>query len=82
MGSDEKLIKILKALSSAPRLEILDILKGATVSPVEVARDLKRNPSTIEQHLKILCDADIIKKNIVMNDKNQKMITYGTRKRY
>lgn len=76
MSSDEKLIKILKALSSSPRLEILDYLKHGAASPIEVARDLKRNPSTIEQHLKILFEAEVIRKNV--NDK--KHITYSSRK--
>jgi DNA-binding transcriptional ArsR family regulator len=79
MSENEEFVKVLKALSSNPRLEILEYLRNNTANPIKIARDLKHNPSTVEQHLKILVDANLLQRNILFNDKSQKLIVYNAR---
>jgi DNA-binding transcriptional ArsR family regulator len=54
--------KILKALASKSRLQILDCLRQGISNPGEIARKLRRHRSTIEKHLRVLLSVEIIKK--------------------
>ncbi len=52
----------MKVLSVETRVEILKQLKERQRMPSELSKALGKNKSTISEHLKILADADLVKK--------------------
>jgi len=62
MSDYEKTEKILGALASKTRLQILECIQRGVSNPGDIARELKRHRSTIEKHLRVLLRAKIIKK--------------------
>jgi len=80
MGEHEKVEKMLKALASKSRLQILECLQGGLSNPGEIAKELKRHRSTIEKHLRVLLAANIIEKVPSLTKGGQLTIRYTLRK--
>jgi DNA-binding transcriptional ArsR family regulator len=55
--------KILKALSAAPRKEILTLLKKGELTAGEIASNFNLTDATISHHLSVLKDAGLISDN-------------------
>lgn len=72
----EKTEKILKALGSKPRLQILECIQRGISRADEIARRLKRHRSTIDQHLNVLSAAKIVKKVSSLGRNGQPTIRY------
>lgn len=68
--------KILKALASISRLQILDCIQKGISNPGEIARELRRHRSTIEKHLSILVAANIVEKVPSLTKGGQLTIRY------
>ena len=79
ISGHEKTEKILKALASKTRLQILEYVRKGVSDPNEIARRLKRHRSTTEQHLRILLEAKIIQKVTSSSKDEQPTIRYGIR---
>ncbi len=73
--------KLLKAFSSATRLEILDCIQQGLNSFDVIVEKMDKHRSTINNHLKILTDAGVIKKIQFINKQNQKLTTYALEKK-
>ncbi|MHA1737058.1 MAG: ArsR/SmtB family transcription factor [Candidatus Heimdallarchaeota archaeon] len=52
----------MKALASQTRLEILDHIQRGITSAGEIALSMDRHRSSIHRHLRILADANVVKK--------------------
>lgn len=52
--------KIMKALSSAIRLQIIDLLSHGEMCACAIQEHLKMSQSTISYHMKQLCDCDLV----------------------
>jgi DNA-binding transcriptional ArsR family regulator len=68
--------KILRALASKSRLQILECIQNGVANPGDMAKELKRHRSTIEKHLKVLLVADIVQKIPALNTSGQLTIRY------
>lgn len=79
MSEYEKTEKILKALASKSRLQILECIRKGVSNPGEIARNLKRHRSTIEKHLRVLLEAKIVEKVPSLSKGGQLMIRYKIR---
>lgn len=64
--------KTIKVLSSDTRLKILKILSKRRRIAADLAKDLNLAPSTVNEHLKLLEEAELIKRN----DTGHKWIYY------
>jgi DNA-binding transcriptional ArsR family regulator len=62
MDSQEKTVRLLKALGDKSRLQILECVQDETSNPGKIALNLHRHRSTIEKHLRVLLRAGIVKK--------------------
>ncbi len=62
MTEFEKAEKVFKALGSASRIHILDMIRNGTSNPGEISRRLHRDRSTVEKHLRVLLAAGIVQK--------------------
>ena len=61
MDDDRKrMINVFQALGSEPRLKILENLARKNYSTKELSELLKKTPSTISKHLRILKDLGIV----------------------
>lgn len=60
MGRTRNLVKIFKALSSEPRLQIISLLKDRVLCVGALARHLSITQAAVSQHLHILKDADLV----------------------
>ena len=58
----EIVVERLKALASVSRLQILDCIQKGICTPIDVAKAVKLEPTTVAQHLKILLAAGIAEK--------------------
>lgn len=58
----EKTEKILNAMASKSRLQILECIQKGDSNPGEIAKALSRHRSTVEKHLRVLLKAKIIEK--------------------
>ncbi|NHJ86351.1 MAG: ArsR family transcriptional regulator [Asgard group archaeon] len=68
--SDYKELEILmKAFASATRLEIIDYVQRGVVNTTEIAQKMNLHRSTIESHIKILVEANVLKKIQIKNTK-------------
>ena len=79
MSNHEKTERLLKALASKSRLQILECMQRGISNPGEIARKLKRYRSTIEKHVRVLLKADIIDKVPSLTKKGQLTINYKIR---
>lgn len=62
MSGYEKTEKVLKALASRSRLQILECIQKGIANPGEIARKMNRHRSTIEKHLRVLLAANMVEK--------------------
>ena len=69
--------KVLKALASKSRLQILETIQKGISNPGEIARKLKRHRSTVEKHLRVLLAANIVKKVPSLTKGGQLTIRYS-----
>lgn len=69
--------KVLKALASKSRLQILETIQEGVSNPGEIARKLKRHRSTVEKHLRVLLAANIVKKVPSLTEGGQLTIRYN-----
>lgn len=67
-----------KALSDPVRREILEMLKGSTLSAGEIAGEFDMTQATVSYHLKILKNADLIRetrhKNFIYYELNLSVV--------
>lgn len=73
--------RILKALASKSRLQILDCIQKGISNPGEIARKLGRHRSTIEKHLMVLLTANIVEKVPSLTSGGQLTIRYDIREK-
>lgn len=76
-----KIERILKALASKSRLQILECIQKGMSNPGEMARELRRHRSTIEKHLRILLAANIVEKVPSLTKGGQLTIRYKTKEK-
>jgi len=55
------LVKVLKALSSEPRLKMLRLLKGRSLCVKAITGRLDLTQSAVSQHLRVLREAGLVK---------------------
>uniref|UniRef100_A9A685 Transcriptional regulator, ArsR family n=1 Tax=Methanococcus maripaludis (strain C6 / ATCC BAA-1332) TaxID=444158 RepID=A9A685_METM6 len=65
--------KFLKALSSRSRISILKALGNKNYTVTELSKSLKLSKSTVHEHLSILVDGELVKKN----EDGRKWVYYG-----
>jgi len=76
MSNYEKTEKLLNALASKTRLQILELIREGTSNPGDMARKLNRHRSTIEKHLRVLLTAKIVEKVPSLSKSGQLTIQY------
>ena len=76
MSGYETTEKILRALGSKSRLQILECIQKGISNPGEISRKLKRHRSSIEKHLRVLLAADIVEKVPSLTKAGQLTIRY------
>ena len=69
--------KILQALASKSRLQILECIRNGVTNPGDMSKELKRHRSTIEKHLRVLLAADIVQKVPSLSTGGQLTIRYS-----
>ena len=57
-----KLEKLMKAFASSTRLGIIDCIQLGITNPGDIAITLDKHSSTVENHFRILLDADVVKR--------------------
>jgi DNA-binding transcriptional ArsR family regulator len=62
MSEYDKREKLLKALADKSRLQILDCIQKGILNPGDIAKKLDRHRSTVEKHLRVLLNANIVEK--------------------
>jgi DNA-binding transcriptional ArsR family regulator len=72
-------VRVLKALASRSRLQILECVKKGISNPGEIAREVDRHRSTIEKHLRVLLSAKIVEKIPSLTEGGQLTIRYKIR---
>ncbi|BAP60805.1 putative transcriptional regulator ArsR [Methanococcus maripaludis KA1] len=65
--------KFLKTLSSRSRISILKALGNKNYTVTELSKSLKLSKSTVHEHLSILVDGELVKKN----EDGRKWVYYG-----
>lgn len=80
MSNYEKTVKVLRALASKPRIQILECMQTGIFNPSQIAKSLRRSPSTVNQHLKVLLEANIIEKVSSSSEEGQAATYYAVRK--
>lgn len=81
MSDYERTERILKALASKSRLQILECIQNGISNPGEIARRLRRHRSTIEKHLRVLLAANIVEKVPSLSKGGQLTIRYNIREK-
>ena len=61
MSNNEKTAKIFKALGDPNRIAILKMLHSGEKCACKLLEELNIGQSTLSHHMKILCDAEIVK---------------------
>ena len=61
MSNNEKTAKIFKALGDPNRIAILKMLQSREKCACKLLEELNIGQSTLSHHMKILCDAEIVK---------------------
>jgi predicted transcriptional regulator len=69
--------QIMKAYASQARLEILDHIQRGITNVSDIALSMGRHRSSIDRHLKILVDANIVKK-VQAKSKQGKIVSIYT----
>jgi DNA-binding transcriptional ArsR family regulator len=57
-----KLETLMKAFASATRLEIIECIQLGITNPKDIAITINKHRSTVDNHFRILLDADVVKK--------------------
>jgi len=76
MSNYDKTVKLLNALASKSRLQILGLIREGTSNPGAMARKLNLHRSTVEKHLRVLLAARIVEKVPSLNKGGQLTIQY------
>jgi DNA-binding transcriptional ArsR family regulator len=76
MDSQEKTVRLLKALGDKSRLQILECIQDETSNPGKIALNLHRHRSTIEKHLRVLLRAGIVEKTPSLTSQGHLSIKY------
>lgn len=76
MAYFERTEKLLNALASKSRLQILELIQEGVSNPGEMAKKLNRHRSTIEKHLRVLLAARIVEKVPSLSESGQLTIRY------
>jgi DNA-binding transcriptional ArsR family regulator len=71
--------RIMKALGSSTRLEIIELIQRGISNPGQIARKMNRHRSTIEKHLAVLATAGVIEKSPSLNELNRLEMRYKVR---
>lgn len=61
MTDAERLARIFKVLSVEARVRIVQLLKKRSLCVTALASQLGMTPAAVSQHLRILCDAGLVK---------------------
>ena len=77
MTDYNKMEQIMKAFASQTRLEILDHIQRGITNAGEIALSMDRHRSSIDRHLRILAEANVVKK-IPAKTKQGKIVTIYT----
>ncbi|HUT80558.1 MAG TPA: ArsR family transcriptional regulator [Candidatus Bathyarchaeia archaeon] len=80
MSTYKELENLMKAFASATRLEIIDYVQRGIVNTNEIAQKMSLHRSTIESHLKILIEANVLKKIQIKTTKGILTNTYVLQK--
>ncbi|MBK5114835.1 MAG: helix-turn-helix transcriptional regulator [Candidatus Heimdallarchaeota archaeon] len=75
-----KLEKLMKAFASSTRLEIIDCIQMGITNPGNIAITINKHRSTVENHLGILLEADVVKKIQTKSKKGVPGTTYVLQK--
>jgi len=75
-----KLEKLMKAFASSTRLEIIDCIQLGISNPGDIAITINKHRSTVENHLRILLGADVVKKVQTKSKKGLPGSTYVLQK--
>ncbi|MFW9924528.1 MAG: ArsR/SmtB family transcription factor [Candidatus Thorarchaeota archaeon] len=76
----QELETLMKAFSSATRLQILDCLQRGINNSGKIAKELGLHRSTIEKHMKVLEEANVVKKIPSLTEKSQLTVIYSLQK--
>lgn len=77
MSDFSKIEILLKAFASTSRLEIIDCIQKGITNPGEIALELNKHRSTINKHLKILVEAEVVKRvDISVKEDTTSTISY------
>jgi DNA-binding transcriptional ArsR family regulator len=79
MSDYEKTEKLLKAFADSGRLQILECIQRGVSNPGEISRELNRHRSTVEKHLRVLLNANIVEKVPSLTEGGQLSIRYRIR---
>jgi DNA-binding transcriptional ArsR family regulator len=71
-----KNIEAFKAMGSEPRQQILQAINEGTSNPGKISRKLTMPRSTVEKHLRILLQANLITKLPILNEKQRISVSY------
>jgi len=70
----------MKAFASSTRLGIIDCIQLGITNPRDIAITIDKHRSTIENHLRILLEADVVKRVQTKNKKGLPSSTYVLQK--
>ncbi|WXG43719.1 MAG: helix-turn-helix domain-containing protein [Promethearchaeati archaeon SRVP18_Atabeyarchaeia-1] len=77
MSDYGKTERMLRALASKSRLQILECIQKGVANPGEISKELKRHRSTIEKHLRVLLAAKMVQKVPSLNNGGQLTVRYS-----
>lgn len=69
-------IEVFKAMGSKPRQLILEVIERGVKNPGHICRELGLPRSTVEKHIRILLDADLVRKVPILNDQDRISVSY------
>lgn len=80
MSDYVKMEQIMKAFASQTRLEILDHIQRGITSAGDIAMKMDRHRSSIDRHLRILADVNVVKKVLAKTKKGNAVTIYTLEK--
>jgi len=80
MNDYNKMEQIMKAFASETRLEILDHIQRGITNAGEIALSMNRHRSSIDRQLRILSDANVIKKVLTKTQKGYSITIFTLEK--
>ena len=80
MNDYNKMEQIMKAFASETRLEILDNIQRGITNTGEIALSMNRHRSSIDRQLRILSDANVIKKVLTKTQKGYSITIFTLEK--